>query len=125
MLRRRVSIALTMVLGLSLAAPVPPSGAARSRLKAAGSASEGFRWDPASRVIGKGDRIVWTNPTGTNHTVTAYRGRWRKNATIRPGERTRKKFRRRGTFKFRCLVRGHSAINNGRCVGMCGKIVVR
>lgn len=122
---KRITIALVLVLGVSLTWQVPPSVAARSRIKAAGSQSDGFRWDPARRSIGKGDRIVWTNPTGVNHTVSAYRGKWRKNTQIRPGEKTRKRFRKRGTYKFRCLVRGHSTLSNGRCRGMCGKIRVR
>lgn len=122
---KRVSIALVMVLGASLATPMTPSTAARAKIKAAGSPSDGFRWDPATRSIGKGDRIVWTNPTGQNHTVSAYGGNWSKSTQIAPGEKTRKKFRKRGTFRFRCLVRGHSSISDGRCVGMCGQIVVQ
>ena len=122
---KRISIALVAVLSISLLWLTPGSMAARSRIKAAGSQSDGFRWDPASRSIGKGDRIVWTNPTGKNHTVTAYGGNWSKSTQISPGEKTRKRFRKRGTFRFRCLVSGHSTINDGRCVGMCGQVVVR
>ena len=122
---KRVSIALVMVLGAGLATPSSPSTAASSKIKAAGSQSDGFRWDPSSRSIGKGDRIVWTNPTGQNHTVSAYGGNWSKSTQLGSGEKTRKKFGKQGTFRFRCLVSGHSSISDGRCVGMCGLVVVR
>ena len=122
---KRVSIAMVLVLGASLMWVMPPSGAATARVKAAGSSSDGFRWDPSTRSINRGDTIVWTNPTGKNHTVSAYGGNWSKSDTIEPGERTNKRFRKRGTFRYRCLVRGHSTLDNGRCVGMCGRIVVQ
>ena len=122
---KRVPVAAILVVAVSLVWLIPHSGAATSRIKAAGSASSGFRWDPASKTVNKGDTVVWTNPTGKNHTVTAYGGNWSKNTQIAPGQQTSRRFTSRGTFKFRCLVRGHSAISDGRCVGMCGKVVVR
>ena len=122
---KRVPIAFVVILGVSLVWLLPHSVAGTSRIKAAGSQSDGFRWNPDSRTIGKGDTIVWSNPTGKNHTVSAYGGNWSKNTQIGPGEKTSQKFQKRGTFKFRCLVRGHSTISDGRCVGMCGKVVVR
>ena len=122
---KRISIALVTVLAASLAWVAPQSSAATSTIKAAGSESDGFKWKPATRTISKGDTIVWTNPTGKKHTVTAYGGNWGKSTEIRPGEQTSKRFRKRGTFKFRCLTSGHSTLNNGRCVGMCGKVVVQ
>ena len=122
---KRTAIALVVVLAVTVAWLVPQSIAATSRIKAAGSSSSGFRWEPTSRTISKGDTIVWTNPTSKRHTVTAYGGNWSKSTTIDPGEKTSKRFRSSGTFRFRCLVRGHSAINDGRCVGMCGTVVVR
>ena len=122
--KRAVLVSLVVV-AFSLSWWSMPSGADTARIRAAGSEQDGWRWRPVERTIGKGDRIVWTNPTSRTHTVTAYGGNWTKNTSISPGERTGKKFRRRGTFRFRCVVEGHSALDGGRCVGMCGKVVVR
>lgn len=122
---KRISIALVLVLGSSFLWAAPQSMAARSKIKAAGSQSDGFRWEPASVSIAKGDTIVWANPTGKNHTVSSYGGNWSKSTQIGPGENTKKRFKKGGTFKFRCLVRGHSTLSDGRCIGMCGQVVVR
>lgn len=124
-MRKRVSVPLLVALALSLSWMAAPSIADTSRIKAAGSDSSGWRWDPTSRTISLHDRIVWKNPTGKRHTVTAYGGNWSKDTRIDPGERTGKRFHAKGTYKFRCTTRGHSALNDGRCVGMCGKVVVR
>ncbi len=94
-----------------------------TRVRARGESGD-WHWHPAKKTITKGDRVVWKNPTDARHTVTAYKGRWSKNTTVEPGERTRKRFRRTGTYKYRCLTQGHSDLQNGRCVGMCGVIKV-
>jgi plastocyanin len=121
---KRVSITAVLVIALSLAWLVPASVADTVRVRATGSASEGWRWRPATRHAAKGDRVVWRNPTDRTHTVTAYSNNWSKNTQVGSGERTSKKFRRTGTYKYRCMVLGHSSLKNGRCTGMCGKIVV-
>ncbi len=121
-MKRRALPVIGMVIVLSV---LPAQSLADTfRFRAAGSESEGWRWRPGTRHINKGDRVVWKNPTDKRHTVTAYGRKWRKDTGLSPGERTAKKFRRKGRFKFRCTVRGHSALNDGRCVGMCGKVVV-
>jgi plastocyanin len=94
------------------------------RFRAAGQPGS-FRWAPTIRRIAKRDRIVWKNPTGTSHTVTAYGGRWSKNTLLSPGERTARRFRRAGLYKFRCTIVGHSSLQDGRCSGMCGRVRVR
>ena len=82
-----------------------------------------FHYQPDERHILKNDRIRFKNPDGQpSHTVTAYGGNWSYNKTLQPGERVIKRFRRRGTFKFRCTF--HSSLNNGVCTGMCGKVRV-
>lgn len=121
MLRR---VVVCSVLALSLVWVPLASTAATSRIRAAERDGQSV-WSPTSRTISKGDRIVWRNPTSRDHTVTAWSSNWRKNTSIAPGESTRKRFRRRGVFKFRCTTPGHSAIQDGRCIGMCGKVTVR
>jgi plastocyanin len=82
------------------------------------------KWDPDFRHITKGDRIVWKNPARHDqvHNVKAYSNNWNKFETLSPGESTRKRFRRRGTYKYRCTL--HSDLDNGQCSGMCGIIHV-
>ena len=121
---KRVALPLLVVVVMTFSFVGTPSVADTSRIKAAGSSSSGWRWDPTSRTVSLHDKVVWKNPTGKRHTVTAYGGNWSKKASLDPGERTSQIFHSRGTFKFRCMVRGHSTMNDGRCVGMCGKVVV-
>jgi plastocyanin len=81
-------------------------------------------WNPSYRHVVKGSKIVWVNPAHHNtvHDMTAYGRNWSKRAVLEPGERTRKVFKRVGTYKYRCVL--HSARVDGRCEGMCGVIHV-
>lgn len=120
----RRSIAMIWILVGSMLVMGGPSGADTFRVKATGSEAEGWRWKPATRHVAVGDRVVWKNPTDKTHTVTAYGRGWKKDVKLSPGESTRKRFRKTGTFKYRCTVTGHSSVSDGRCVGMCGKVRV-
>ena len=122
-MRARLAIAVVLMGAMTMAWAVP-AGADTFRVKATGSESEGWNWSPMTSHLNKGDRVVWRNPTDKPHTVTAYGRGWSKNVKLDPGERTRQAFRRAGTFKYRCTTSGHSAVNDGRCVGMCGKVRV-
>lgn len=121
-MRRRIAV-MAVALG-ALVVLAGPSPADTFRVKAAGSPGS-FSWNPSFRHINKGDKIVWKNPTSFTHTVKAYKGDWSKNVTIRPGERTSFRFRKRGTFKYRCTQTNHSSLTSGECNGMCGEIHVR
>lgn len=96
------------------------------RIRATGDAPSTYRWMPDFRHIIKGDRVVWRNPTSVSHRVVAYKGRWSKNTTIAPGEKTRKRFRRAGVYKYRCTLPGHSTLSADErtCDGMCGVVHV-
>lgn len=111
------------VLALALVVVAAPAPADTFRVKAAGDPGT-YHWQPDFRHISKGDKIVWKNPTSANHTVTAYKGPWSKNSTIKPGERTSFRFRKNGSYKYRCKTPGHSTLTNGECNGMCGEIHV-
>jgi plastocyanin len=92
------------------------------RVRAEGSLGN-FRWDPSFRHIVRGDRIVWKNTTDYAHTVKSYGGNWSFNRDLPVDGRVRKRFRRRGTFRYRCRI--HSTLNDGECTGqMCGVIHV-
>ncbi|MGH2729783.1 MAG: cupredoxin domain-containing protein [Actinomycetota bacterium] len=89
-----------------------------------------FHWHPKSREISKGDKIVWKNTTNTQHKVVAYGDNWSKDSTIAAnGGKTSKRFKKTGTFKFRCTIgegtpSAHSELSGGQCEGMCGKVRV-
>jgi plastocyanin len=112
-----LAAALTLML---VATPAP---ADTGHVKAAGSPGS-FHWQPAQRHIGKGDRVVWKNPTSSTHTVTAYSGNWSMNGTLPSGETLKHVFKRKGVYLYRCMQPGHSSIVNGECQGMCGEIHV-
>lgn len=59
---------------------------------------------------------------GTPHELTAYGRNRDKDTLLDPGEQTAKRFRRIGTYKYRCRL--HSTMTNGRRDGMCGVIHV-
>jgi len=83
--------------------------------------TSGNRWKPNSVSVATGTKVVWKAVTGS-HTVTAYKGNWSKNTTIAQGTSTSFTFKSTGVYKFRC--RFHSSVVNGKCSGMCGKVVV-
>ena len=105
-----------------VAFPGTSSGDTR-RVRAKGSPGN-FRWDPDFRHIVKGDRIVWKNRTDYKHHIKSYGGNWSFSKDLVVDGRVRKRFRRAGTFKYRCNIPGHSTLQSGNCSGMCGVIHV-
>jgi plastocyanin len=83
--------------------------------------SSGYRWTPGTLDVASGTSVRWVAISGT-HTVTRYKGAWKKNKTISAGESTSHTFNSAGVYKFRCIF--HSTLSNGVCSGMCGKVVV-
>jgi plastocyanin len=118
MAARRTRFALSLVLAASLLLTSAGFAQAAAVIKA----TSAHRWNPASTSVSKGTKVVWKNPTTLTHTVTAYKGSWSKNVTLRSGASTSFVFNSAGTFKFRCTI--HSTLSNGVCSGMCGKVVV-
>jgi plastocyanin len=124
-LGRLLAVVLTAV---SILAPATSLAETR-RFRAAGGPGS-WQWEPSVRRIVRGDRIVWTNPTSTTHSVVAYGGNWSKNTLIASGENTSRRFRRVGLYKFRCTIgagtaAAHSRLQDGQCSGMCGRVRVR
>ncbi len=87
-------------------------------------ATAGNRWNPDFQHIHKGEKIRWKNPAAHDktHVVKSYGGNWDKSVTLQPGEGTGKRFKRTGSFKYRCTL--HSTLSGGECNGMCGLIHV-
>ena len=113
-------LAVTVVTAGALLGFAAPSLGDTTRIKAI-KEGDRYLWNKDFVSISKGDKVVWKNPTGVNHTVTFYKGA-SKNTTIGEGERTSKKFRKRGAFYYRCTI--HSQLNDGECSGMCGHVHV-
>lgn len=112
------SVRIIFVAALSVAILAAPALAAPVRVRATSNNT----WSPFEQHSSPGQRVVWKNPTGRRHSVTAFGGNWSKDTVIRAGERTRKVFRRTGTYRYRC--RFHSHLDGTECHGMCGQIHV-
>ena len=79
-------------------------------------------WKKVHTYIGKGDSVRWKNPDTETHDLTAYGGGWKVNEQLAPGDTFKKRFRKKGTFRYRCVI--HSGIVGGACKGMCGFVHV-
>jgi plastocyanin len=107
-----VALGVSLVLG---SAGIAMGATARVKAK-------GEKWKPVHTYIGRNDTVRWTNPTSKVHDLKAYGGGWSFSTILDPGESAKRKFKQRGTYKFRCVR--HSAIVSGKCQGMCGLIHV-
>ena len=101
-----------------------PAMSAPAVIKASGIGSS---WNPGTLRIPKGKRVVWKNPitsvSGNTHNVRSIGQNWNfPKTTLQPGESTRKRFKRSGTFRYRCTL--HSRRVAGKWTGMIGKIKV-
>ena len=103
------------VLTLALAGPAP---ADIQRVKAV----DGDKFKPVHKYIGKGDTVKWRNRDNVGHNVVSTSTNWAYSAELAPGATTKKRFRKRGTFAYRCTY--HSGIVDGKCQGMCGFVHV-
>lgn len=115
---RRIAFAV-LVAALALALTLAGTAAARQVIR-----TKSNFYDPKRSSVSNGEKVIWKNPTNTDHTVTAYGGNWSKDVKLDPGERTSFTFSQNGTYKFRCKIIGHSSLSYGVCSGMCGKVVV-
>lgn len=128
----RSAISLALIAVLVLVLPALPASAAKSRVKAKVGQN---RWQPVHTYIEKNDVVVFKNPRPADvskrrvHDVTSIQPkRWKNRLgfslqkVLDPGDKIKRKFRRKGTYRFRCVR--HSAMVDGRCQGMCGFIHV-
>ena len=117
-MKRRVTM-MAAAVALVAVFVMPPAGA--SVLIKGVQTTAGYRWKPKAVTVAVDTKVVWTAVTGS-HTVTAYKGKWKKSTTLAQGSSTSFTFAAAGVYKFRC--RFHSTLVNGVCSGMCGKVVV-
>jgi plastocyanin len=115
---RRAGIFLALSCLLLVGTIAPAIGASKTV-----RATEDDRWDPKTQEIFKNDKIIWRNPTDDEHNVKSWGGNWDyRSGELETGEFAEKRFRNRGTFRYRCTY--HSFVDDGVCNGMCGKIRV-
>jgi len=112
-------VLVTLMLLALAAGAVPPATAANPSIVA----TDDNEWVPFRLRVKKGTTVVWKNPStnAETHDVRAYGGNWSKDTYLEPGEKTSKRFRKAGRFKYRCVL--HSFMQNG-CNGMCGVVRV-
>jgi plastocyanin len=73
---------------------------------------DGNRFRPPTLTVARGTKVRWVNRDNVPHTTTSNTGIW--DATLAPGERFARRFRRTGEFDYRCTIH----------TGMVGRIVV-
>lgn len=124
--RRRFYTSLVLAVFLAMTAVTATGAVAKGRHSPA-RATKTVRaivshWSPTTVRISRADTIKWRGVSGS-HTVTAYGGNWAFNRQLSTGSVQARTFRRAGIFRFRCTI--HSSLTDGRCSGMCGKVIVR
>jgi plastocyanin len=101
------------------------SGAALAPFKIA-VAKSGLSYSPKAAAVKKGRKVKWTNQSGSaTHTVTFYKkpkGAKTQGFTLGAGDSRTRKITKKGVYKYRCTILGHSSVSNGTCTGMCGKV---
>ncbi len=122
--RTRKSALVALLAAGSIALGAMPSMSAPAVIKANDFAPS---WDPGTRRVPKGKRVVWKN-TGhlEKHNVRAYGGNWTFRKPLPAGGSVSRRFRKIGTFKFFCTRHGDTKRVDGKlqCNGMCGRVRV-
>jgi plastocyanin len=94
------SLALAAALIGSQAAPAAAPGAQASRVKAVDISK--FAFHPKTLAVGKGDRVAFSNSSGTAHTATDA-GAF-DTGRIKPGRSVAVRFGQKGTFRYHCTI---------------------
>jgi len=116
--RRLLAVSLSLVVLLTVT-QVPAQGAPfLIRAQRSGTV---FVFSPMAPHVAVRTMVTWRSLAGT-HTVTATSPNWSKNSNLTPASPTSFTFRRKGTYRYRCLI--HSSVATGRCTGMCGRVIV-
>ncbi|HEY7761424.1 MAG TPA: hypothetical protein VIC52_00325 [Actinomycetota bacterium] len=110
---RRIGVVTVLVVGLTAAASAPATAAVIR--------GGGTRWRPSVADVDRRELVRWRAVSGT-HTVRAYGGNWRFSKRIGPGQSVKRRFAKRGTYRFFCSIHGNVA--GGSCTGMCGRVLV-
>ena len=105
---------------------VPTAAMAAPMVVKAKTADGGWIWEPKVARVSAPKRIKWKNPTKAAHSVRFYKGPLKGVRFLLPeGENRTKKIKKAGNYKYRCDIPGHSKMVDGKCTGMCGRIVAQ
>jgi plastocyanin len=119
--RLRLTIAIALAVGVAAVF----SGTASAAPYQIDVADGGLNYSPKTAHVKKGKRIKWTNKGTGPHTVTFWKKPKKSGAksfTLAEDESKKRKLRKVGTYKYRCVIQAHSSVSDGRCSGMCGKV---
>jgi plastocyanin len=81
----------------------------------------GIRWSPQAVTVAQGGVVKWRGVSNF-HDVIAFGGNWAFHESLPVGATAKKRFTRRGAFRFRCTY--HSTLIGTTCTGMCGSVRV-
>jgi plastocyanin len=128
---RRIKGVASGAVALALAL-APLSGVAARPVRAVtADNATGFAFQPKVKRIKKGASVTWVNKTGQAHTLVFYKRPAKiKKFTLNPqgssGDSKKRRFPKRGTYKYFCTQQGHSIKDGDSCTGgMCGTVRVR
>jgi plastocyanin len=120
--RKRLALIVSVGMLLVVMAAPPVSSAVVIKGVACSSCQPfPYKWKPRITTVATGTRVTWKSVVGF-HNVTSMGSNWSKKTTISAGQTTSFTFNASGTYRFRCTF--HSTVSNGKCSGMCGKVVV-
>ena len=113
----RIAVVAATAIALVVPAAAAEAKIARRGLGTLGTAQrvrmvDGNRFRPRTVTVARGTRVRWVNRDNVSHTTTSNSGIW--DATLSPGERFARRFRRAGEFNYRCTFH----------TGMTGTIIV-
>ena len=116
-MNRRTRLAAVALTAVMLVMPATPAFAAKVGPSVAGRSVERVVIDdnafsPRRIAISRGDVVKWVNRDNLPHTSTS--SSW-NSGRLDPGETFRRRFRRAGSFSYRCTIHP----------GMSGTVVVR
>ena len=117
-------LAVSTVLAALVVVAVAPAAQPKTRAVKAGGNFPLYTWEPSAIHLAVGDRIVWKNPTDSEHHVAPYKGKWNDTLHVDVGGTASFRFRRPGTYLYRCDLDFHSYFVGDRCFGQCGRVVV-
>jgi plastocyanin len=116
---RWTAVALTVAISY-----VPTTTMAAPIVIKARTVENGWVWRPKTVHVTAPKRVKWKNPTNEPHSVRFYKGPLKGiRFLLLEDEARQKKIKKAGKYKYRCDIPGHSKLKDGKCIGMCGKVV--
>jgi plastocyanin len=118
---------LTVVVAVAACGATLLSGVASAAPYLVEVADGSLSYSPKTAHVKKGKVVKWTNKGSGPHTVTFWKKPKKsgvKSFTLADGASKKRRMRKTGTYKYRCVIQAHSSVSDGKCSGMCGKVLV-